>query len=527
MTILQNPCTSPVKTYLTEPKIMYKSTDRTQQNFLDFNQPMGLDMDPDNRWIRLADSIPWDEFEKKYAKLFRSRTGNVAKPFRMAMGSLIIQKKYQFSDRELVEQITENPYLQYFIGLPGYQRKPPFEASVLVYFRKRINGRMIIELNEYMLDRNKEDDHQDHHHPGQGHPDPDGEQAGGNDDGGCGAGKVDGGSSGEERKEETNSGTMMIDATCAPSNIRYPQDFSLLNEAREKLERMIDGYCDAYQLKRPRTYRRTARKNYLALAKCRKRSAKKIRRTIRKQLAYVRRDIGYLDAYMSEGKIPPFSQKETTWYVTIRKLYEQQLSMYRNRNHSVGNRIVSIGQPYIRPIVRGKVKAPVEFGAKFDLSLDSEGYGRIERIDYEAYNESQCLQAAAERFRKRTGHYPQRILADQIYRTRGNRKYCRERNIRLSGPKLGRPYDDPKADKKTEYRDNTDRIEVERSFSLSKRCYGLGLIRTKLYETTLSAVALSVFVTNLFRMQARILFLLCWFYQVFKVQSKKCNIQPV
>jgi hypothetical protein len=77
------------------------------------------------------------------------------------------------------------------------------------------------------------------------------------------------------------------------------------------------------------------------------------------------------------------------------------------------------------------------------------------------------------------------------------------------------------------YRDNTDRIEVERSFSLSKRCYGLGLIRTKLYETTLSAVALSVFVTNLFRMQARILLLLCWFYQVFKVQSEKFNIQPV
>lgn len=92
------------------------------------------------------------------------------------------------------------------------------------------------------------------------------------------------------------------------------------------------------------------------------------------------------------------------------------------------------------------------------------------------------------------------VCADQIYRTRGNWQYCRERNIRLSGPKFGRPYENPKANITTEYRDNTDQIEVERSVSLSKHCDRLGPIRTKLYETMLSAVALSVFVTNLFRM---------------------------
>ena len=86
---------------------MYKPIDKLQHSFLDFNQPMGLHMNPDNRWVRLADRIPWDEFEVKYAKLFPSDTGNVAKPLRMALGALIIQTKFQFSDRELVEQITE------------------------------------------------------------------------------------------------------------------------------------------------------------------------------------------------------------------------------------------------------------------------------------------------------------------------------------------------------------------------------------------------------------------------------------
>ena len=84
-------------------------------------------------------------------------------------------------------------------------------------------------------------------------------------------------------------------------------------------------------------------------------------------------------------------------------------------------RIVSISQPWLRPIVRGKAKAPVEFGAKFDLSLDSEGYGRIEKISFEASNESTCLIEATERFRERTDYYPERVLADQIYRIRKNR----------------------------------------------------------------------------------------------------------
>ena len=206
---------------------------------------------------------------------------------------------------------------------------------------------------------------------------------------------------------------------------------------------------------------------------------------------------------MSEGYA--MTGKDVGLYLTIIRLYEQQQYMYDNRVHSVEHRIVSISQPWLRPIVRGKVKAPVEFDAKFDLSLDSEGYGRIEKISFEAYNESTCLIEAIERFRERTGYYPERVLADQIYRTRENRSYCKGHGIRLSGPKLGRPSATAKVDKKQEYQDNTNRIEVERIFSLSKRCYGMSCITTKLEETQLTSIALSVFVTNLFRIQRRIL----------------------
>lgn len=375
---------------------MYKPIDKLQHSFLDFNQPMGLHMNPDNRWIKLADRIPWDEFEVKYAKLFPSDTGNVAKPLRMALGALIIQTKFQYSDRELVEQIAENPYLQYFIGLPGYQEDAPFDASTLVLFRKRISAEMLMEVNEYLLA-----------HKDDGNNTP--PSSGNSDDN-------------DALKEDTNKGTLTLDATCAPANVRYPQDISLLNEAREKLETIIYRFCKSYSLPLPRRYRKRARKDYLAFAKSKKHSAKKIRKALRKQLGYVARDIGYLEKFMSDGYA--MIDKEISLYLIIITLYEQQKYMYDNKVHSVEHRIVSISQPWLRPIVRGKVKAPVEFGAKFDLSLDSEGYGRIEKISFEAYNESTCLIEAVERFKERTGYYPERVLADQVLQQKWIKNKC-------------------------------------------------------------------------------------------------------
>ena len=126
-------------------------------------------------------------------------------------------------------------------------------------------------------------------------------------------------------------------------------------------------------------------------------------------------------------------------YETIKELYEQQKYMYDNKVHRVDHRIVSLSQPYLRPIVRGKTKAPVEFGAKYDISIDEKGHARMEKISFDPYNEGGFLIDAIERYKARTGRYPERVLADQIYRTRANRKYCEEHGIRLSGPKLGRP----------------------------------------------------------------------------------------
>ena len=147
------------------------------------------------------------------------------------------------------------------------------------------------------------------------------------------------------------------------------------------------------------TLKKCARKDYLAFAKSKKHSAKKIRKALRKHLGYVARDIRYPEEFMSNGYAT--TEKEAGLYLTITALYEQQKYMY----------------------------------------------GRIEKISFEAYNESTCLTEAVERFKERTGYYPNRVLADQIYRTRANRSYCKEHGIRLSGAKLGRPGVNVKVDK--------------------------------------------------------------------------------
>ena len=444
---------------------MYKFDKNHQFGLADFNQPMGLKMNPENRWVKKAETIPWEAIEEKYAALFPGKKGMPAKPLRTALGSLLIQKQLQFSDRELVEEIRENPYFQYFIGLSGYQDAIPFVPSLLVEFRKRLTAEVLEEINEMIIAYNAPDD-----------PPPTG---GGNEE------------------SETNSGTLILDATCAPQNISYPQDVNLLNEAREKLEKMIDIICYEQNYYKPRMYRQKARKDYLNLAKCKKRTAKKIRKAIKAQLQYIRRDLGYIDTFLEEIDLCDDLSKQLA---TIRTLVEQQQYMYDNKVHSVPDRIVSISQPYIRPIVRGKAKAPVEFGAKLDLSIDENGIARLERVSFDAYNESDVLITAVENYKSRTGHYPERVLVDQIYRNRMNRAYCSEHGIRISGPALGRPKKDSRVDKKQEYVDNKDRIEVERAFSLAKRRYGLGLITAKLDTTTRSSIVLSIIAMNVNRL---------------------------
>ena len=469
-----------------------------QISLADFKQPVGMNLKEDNRWVKKAQTIPWLEIEHRYAALFTNRKGNVAKPLRLALGACIIQAEYGYSDEETALQIQENPYLQYFCGYPGYDdEKLPFDPSLMVYFRKRLTPEVLGEINEMILREAKarqakeikSEDHDDSDH---------------------------------DSGQDGNSGTMIVDATCAPSNIRYPQDVSLLNEARENAEKLLDVLHDPTDGKKPRTYRKRARKDYLKYTRCRKHTAKMTRKAIGKQLAYLRRDLDAIDGKLSLGKSLTTRQMERL--DTICTIYEQQKYMYDNHTHSVPDRIVSVSQPFVRPIVRGKAGKPVEFGAKLDISV-VDGWTRLECCSFDAYNEAGNLQAMVERFRAREGHYPSRILADKIYRNRENLSYCKERGIRLSGPALGRPRKGDIRDKAQDYLDECERVEVERRFSLAKRKCGMGLVTAKLQETAAHVIAMSVLVLNLRKIQRPLLQVLTALLDTWVLQRKLAFVQ--
>lgn len=132
---------------------MYRKFEPVATTASEFELPFGGKLAEDNRWVRMAKLIPWSEFEAEYAQNFATVMGAPAKSFRMALGALIIKEKLGISDRETVEQIRENPYLQYFIGKSSYSNEAAFDSSLLVHFRERICADIVNKINQEIVRR--------------------------------------------------------------------------------------------------------------------------------------------------------------------------------------------------------------------------------------------------------------------------------------------------------------------------------------------------------------------------------------
>lgn len=469
---------------------MYRRPAPGQLSFENFYLPFGGKLSGENRWVKLAQLIPWEAFEEQYAEQLSEEMGAPAKSFRMALGALIIKERLGTSDIETVEQIRENPYLQYFLGLSEYSDKAPFEASMLVHFRKRLKPELIGQINEAMVQQAPLSNALA---PGNGKANSSQQQQDNDDD-----------------DPPPNAGQLMVDASCAPGDIRYPTDLTLLNEARQQTERIIDLLYEQVReqvVQKPRTYRHKARQQYLHLAKQRQVKHKALRKAVGQQLRYLRRNLAHIDALIKAGA--SLTQLDKQLYrklLVISELFRQQQQMYQQRQRRIDDRIVSIAQPHIRPIVRGKAGTPVEFGAKIAISCVN-GYVFLDHQSWDNFNESTDLPEQIERFKQRLGHYPASVHADQIYRTRANRKYCQERGIRLSGKPLGRPKASEQADiQKQAQADAAIRNQVEGKFGVAKRRFSLARVMAKLAPTAETAIAVTFLVMNLEQLLRQLLF---------------------
>ena len=270
-----------------------------------------------------------------------------------------------------------------------------------------------------------------------------------------------------------NSGTLILDATCTPADVTYPQDIILCNKAREKTEEMVETMHNGNvgKVEKPRLDKQKARREFLKTAKGKSRSKKVIRKAIKKQLSYIKRNLRYIETLVKQGHYELLSEKQQADLETIKKLYVQQKYMIDNRTNSVENRIVSISQPHVRPIVRGKTNAKVEFGAKVAISIIG-GYAFVDHLSWEAYNESEDLIPMIEKYRKTYGYHPEAVMVDKLYRNQKNIVFCNSKGIRISGPKLGRPKKDEVVDKRQEYVDSGIRNAVEASSAKGKQVMG-------------------------------------------------------
>jgi hypothetical protein len=307
---------------------------------------------------------------------------------------LYIKENENFPQERTLQHISENVYMQYFLGLTEFNPTPLFDPSMMTHFAKRFSKEDIARINEEIYRRTRPSDDSTNN-------------GGGADDSGDDGGSVDEGA-GDDASDNgngRNKGTLILDATVAPADIRYPTDLSLLNECRECTERIIDSVWGKTERKGHKTAysRKKARKGYLRIAKQRKPRKGQVRQAIREQLECVEKNLGALDSMRDSFDMEDYL-KHWERIKTIRKIAKQQRWHFENPGEPVPNRIVSVSQPHVRPIVRGKARSEVEFGQKLGLSI-VEGYTFIEGQSWDNFAEGITLIASAEKYRERHGAY--------------------------------------------------------------------------------------------------------------------------
>jgi hypothetical protein len=313
----------------------------------------------------------------------------------------------------------------------------------------------------------------------------------------------------DAKNKSPNQGKLLIDATCAPADISYPTDLGLLNGTRVHTEKIIDILYKQIKSKthtKPRTYRNLARKDYLAVAKQRRPTRNKRRQALKKQLQYIKRNLAHIEQLIELGaSLEYLNKKQYKTLLVLTEVARQQQWLFDNNKQSIEDRIVSLSQPHIRPIVRGKAGKSVEFGAKISASC-FEGYLFLDRMSWDNFNESGDLKAQVEAYYSFTGYYPESVHADRIYRTKENRAWCKEKGIRISGPPLGRPPANvSKERKKQAAYDERIRNAIEGKFGQGKRRFSLARIMAKLENTSRTAIAITFLVINLSTWWRRVL----------------------
>ena len=471
---------------------MINYTPSSERSLSLFKMPFEQSLSPDNRWVKMASVIPWDEMAKVFFDSLSERQGRPTVDLRIILGAMMVKYIENLGDEATIQYIQENIYAQYFVGLSGFQVEPVFAPSLFVEVRKRLGDKGSALLNDLMIKHAK--DLKLVRHRGKG---SDGSYQVEDEKG--------------EKREERNRGTLIVDATVAPADIAYPTDTGLVSKARQISEALIDTLYESQQdlwPVKPRTYRREAEKSYVGFSKKRKKTEKEIKKVLGQQIRYLRRNLTsiekMLDRLEEHRRVIAWTTVQWHQYWVIQELFRQQDEMYRDNRKRTSDRIVSLSQPWVRPIKRGKGGGKdTEFGMKINVSL-SEGMTRMDYGSFDAFHEGLGLKDQVEAFKRLFGHYPANVLADKIYWTRDNRNYLKERGIVHGGVPMGKKPNRSKYEKNKERRKNNERSEIEGRFGTAKTKFGMEKIGARLIQTTYASINMMFLAMNLLKLSGKL-----------------------
>ena len=368
---------------------MYRKKDRQTLPLFPELFSLGGGLRADNRWLKLGRLIPWNQMEEVYRGYFSAYQGRPAKESRLICGLLVVKHMEGYSDERVVEEYLENPYIQAFCGEETFVVEGGIAPSLLSKMRKRLGEKFFRQLERDVLAVLK-------------------------------------------RRQTIRSGEHLLDATVIPANIEYPMDTKLLNRARLWVVKVIGVIRKRFNVKeKVRTYCRKAQAAYVGFQKKRKKTKAMVRLMRGKMLRYLRRNVRQVEELLREyGKRLKRREREfiRRRLEVVKVIYAQQREMWKKRLRTVGERIVSLHLPHIRPIVRGKEGKEVEFGPKALLSWVN-GYCFLDKLGFEAFNEGVHLLGSLKKYKERFGRYPRCSTGDGIFGNRENRAKLKDLKI--------------------------------------------------------------------------------------------------
>jgi len=275
--------------------------------------------------------------------------------------------------------------------------------------------------------------------------------------------------------------SIVMDATCYESEVRFPTNEKLLWESVDWSYRQLKAICRALGIKTPRTkYLKWKRRN-VSYSKMRRKTKSKRRRLARSLLLLLAKIDGELCKLEKQHK-PRMPKMYHRRRATIKKIYAQQHEIFHTGKKPKG-RIVSTHKDYLRPIVRGKEIKPVEFGAKVN-KYQIDGISFIEHLDFNAFHEGNRFRDTIFKAQRLTRTKTRLAGADAIYATNKNRKFSSKYNIRTDFKRKGRAGKHEKQRKQMAAMITKERAtRLEGSFGKEKEHYHLKKIKARTKET--------------------------------------------